>query len=102
MTTKPPSDSPNENGLPHRGRARSTPAGEAASSPAVRAADRELGAELEQLVTTLPRQVSHLSRALYRTRAAPGRGISRVRRFAQTPWRSSVFRLRCAQIVRSG
>jgi DNA-binding MarR family transcriptional regulator len=79
MTTKPPSDSPNENGLPQRGRARSAAAGEAARSPAVRAADRELGAELEQLVTTLPRQVSHLSRVLYRTRgSALPRGMRSV------------------------
>jgi DNA-binding MarR family transcriptional regulator len=79
MTTKPPSDSPNENGLPQRGRARSTAAGEAARSPAVRAADRKLGSELEQLVTTLPRQVSHLSRVLYRTRgSALPRGMRSV------------------------
>lgn len=70
MTTKPPSDCPSENGLPQRDRARSTAAGEAARSPAVRARDRKLGAELEQLVTTLPRQVSHLSRVLYRTRGS--------------------------------
>jgi DNA-binding MarR family transcriptional regulator len=29
-----------------------------------------LGAEFEQLVTTLPRQISHLSRVLYRTRGS--------------------------------
>jgi DNA-binding MarR family transcriptional regulator len=71
MTTKPPNDSSNQNGLPKRGRARSAAAGGAARSPAVRdGADRKLGAELEQLVTTLPRQVSHLSRVLYRTRGS--------------------------------
>lgn len=79
MTTKPPSDSPSQSGLPQRGRARSTAAGEAARSPAVRAADRELGSELEQLVTTVPRQVSHLSRVLYRTRgSALPRGMRSV------------------------
>jgi DNA-binding MarR family transcriptional regulator len=70
MTTKPPNDSPSQNGRPRRDTATNAAAGRGARSRAVRAADRELGAELEQLVTTLPRQVSHLSRVLYRTRGS--------------------------------
>ncbi len=70
MTTKPPNDPASQNGLPQGDRARSTAAGRGARSRAVRTADRKLGAELEQLVTTLPRQVSHLSRVLYRTRGS--------------------------------
>ena len=71
MTTKPPNDSGAGHGSPKRGRARSGAAGGGARDKAAPGSgDGLLGAEVEQLVTTLPRQISHLARVLYRTRGS--------------------------------
>ncbi len=71
MTTKPQNDSGD---TPRRrttqGAGRASSGGDARREAVRRRADRSPGVDFEQLVATLPRRISHLSRVLYRTRGS--------------------------------
>ena len=72
MTTKPQSDSGDGQRRRAKGGAGRANAGaDARNNPALRATvDQRSAVDLEHLVATLPRRISHLSRVLYRTRGS--------------------------------